>query len=105
MLNFSFDCSSTNTNAILIKSVFNRIELNFCSIYTAQCGPGTFKNVITKKCEKCPSGTYQPETGKTTCLYCPKGSIIQGGENKNFTSCKGKFFFISQKFHLLIIGA
>ena len=68
---------------------------------TVQCGPGTFQSVITKKCEKCPTGTYQPEAGKTTCLLCPEGSIIKGGENKNFTSCKGKVCFYMKTMRLL----
>ena len=81
-----------SNNIIIGFYIWANIFLLF--IHIAECGPGTFKNVLTKKCEKCPTGTYQPEAGKTTCLYCPEGSIIQGGENKNFTSCKCMHFTV-----------
>ena len=91
---------------ILLKNFFIFIKINFILLLstkqtTAQCGPGTFQSVITKKCEKCPTGTYQPEAGKTSCLHCPEGSIIKGGENKNFTSCKGKVCFYMKTMRLL----
>ena len=61
--------------------------------FSVRCSSGTFQNVTTGKCEDCPAGTFQPEEGQTSCLKCPGGSIIVGGDNKNFTSCKSETSF------------
>lgn len=63
-------------------------------MFIVTCGAGKFKNVSTNKCEDCPPGTYQPETGKTECLRCPSGTVIVGSDVKNVTSCKSKLFEI-----------
>ena len=66
-------------------------------VFSVRCSVGEYKNLATNKCEKCPPGMYQPEAGQIECLSCPQGTIIVGGDTKNFTSCKSRFAVIVVK--------
>lgn len=49
------------------------------------CGPGYFLPSSGLECEKCPAGTYQPESGATDCIPCPEGYI---NSNSGAISCE-----------------
>ncbi|XP_046864058.1 MAM and LDL-receptor class A domain-containing protein 1-like isoform X2 [Xenia sp. Carnegie-2017] len=40
---------------------------------TYNCSTGSFFSFLSKKCEKCPTSTYQPHTKQTRCLTCNDG--------------------------------
>ncbi|XP_072515943.1 signal peptide, CUB and EGF-like domain-containing protein 2 isoform X3 [Salminus brasiliensis] len=55
-----------------------------------QCTPGQFSHDGFVPCRPCPRGTYQPETGRTSCLACG-GSLITKYEGEvSFQACETK---------------
>ena len=40
---------------------------------------GTHFNVVTKECQPCTAGSYQPEEAQDTCLVCPGGTFTKVG--------------------------
>ena len=43
------------------------------------CPVGTHFNVVTKECQPCTAGSYQPEEAQDTCLVCPGGTFTKVG--------------------------
>ncbi|XP_046855484.1 MAM and LDL-receptor class A domain-containing protein 2-like [Xenia sp. Carnegie-2017] len=56
------------------------------------CSNGSFFSFLNKKCNKCPSSTYQPYTNQTRCLTCNdgKGTINIGAVSEQ-ECIKGNF--------------
>lgn len=57
------------------------------------CPAGTF--TTPNKCEKCPPGTYQPNTSSTSCIPCPPGTfnIFKGAQGIDLCEpCKPNTF-------------
>lgn len=54
------------------------------------CPVGSYFNVMSKNCEPCPSGSYQPEEAQLTCLVCPgqRSTLIQGATSSQ--DCKAQ---------------
>ncbi|XP_013070411.2 uncharacterized protein LOC106057644 isoform X3 [Biomphalaria glabrata] len=60
--------------------------LNQC----VDCGPGTFYNASAKECQFCPIGTYQSQSGQTSCTNCSGSSTTQQVGAYDSSSCKTK---------------
>ncbi|KAK3579234.1 hypothetical protein CHS0354_033305 [Potamilus streckersoni] len=43
-------------------------SIAFCNVYL--CSPGTFWNLNQTRCQPCQRGTYQPNSGLTSCIPC-----------------------------------
>ena len=54
---------------------------------------GTFFNVITKSCEGCSIGMYQPREGQDKCVWCPSNTSTPTNSSKFVTQCKGVVAF------------
>ncbi|TRY75103.1 hypothetical protein TCAL_09357 [Tigriopus californicus] len=54
------------------------------------CPVGSYFNVMSKACEPCPSGSYQPEEAQLTCLVCPgqRSTLSQGATSSQ--DCKAQ---------------
>ncbi|XP_069128762.1 sushi, von Willebrand factor type A, EGF and pentraxin domain-containing protein 1-like [Argopecten irradians] len=52
------------------------------------CPSGTFFNVVTKECDACKTGSFQPDEGQITCLVCPANTSTQGNFSKSEQECK-----------------
>jgi hypothetical protein len=58
----------------------------------SNCLPGTYSvftnaTVNIDQCIQCGPGTYQPESGKTTCPSCPQGFYNDGNAKSACASC------------------
>ena len=54
------------------------------------CSPGFYRNDTTNTCEACLRGSYQPNTGATTCESCG-GNFTTAAENSTSASeCYGE---------------
>ncbi|XP_055899000.1 sushi, von Willebrand factor type A, EGF and pentraxin domain-containing protein 1-like isoform X2 [Biomphalaria glabrata] len=51
-----------------------------------KCGEGLYLD-DHRKCSKCPSGTYNNETGRTICAPCPKNMTTSGTGSTNISEC------------------
>lgn len=69
--------------------------------FTVPCAVGTFFNEATSKCESCPVGTYQSESGQLKCNACPviagRPSVTIGPGARTAADCKercpaGKYY-------------
>ncbi|CAH1773671.1 unnamed protein product, partial [Owenia fusiformis] len=54
------------------------------------CPLGTYFNVISKTCEGCTRGTYQPEEGQLSCLVCPDKTSTKSNSSKTVGQCKAQ---------------
>ncbi|XP_013414319.1 signal peptide, CUB and EGF-like domain-containing protein 1 isoform X2 [Lingula anatina] len=52
-----------------------------------QCGRGYFSSDGFEPCAPCPSGTYQPDYGRTQCLSCGQGVATTGVASTGFQDC------------------
>ena len=68
------------------------IDVLFSKIVFSDCSNGSFFSFLNKKCNKCPSSTYQPYTNQTRCLTCNdgKGTINIGAVSEQ-ECIKGNF--------------
>ncbi|XP_073401283.1 signal peptide, CUB and EGF-like domain-containing protein 2 isoform X3 [Dendrobates tinctorius] len=55
-----------------------------------QCSPGHSYNTTTHRCFRCPVGTYQPEFGQNSCIYCPGNTSTDFDGSTNITQCKNR---------------
>ncbi|XP_070599693.1 signal peptide, CUB and EGF-like domain-containing protein 2 [Erythrolamprus reginae] len=55
-----------------------------------QCSPGEFSADGFKPCLPCPSGTYQPEPGRTSCFICGGGLMTKVSSATMFQDCETK---------------
>ncbi|XP_041364262.1 uncharacterized protein LOC121379679 [Gigantopelta aegis] len=53
-----------------------------------ECAPGTFYNSMTKTCDDCPVGKYQPLPGQSSCETCSPGFITESSGSAGGTDCK-----------------
>lgn len=53
------------------------------------CAPGKFSSTsgTVGPCQNCSGGLYQPESGKTSCIYCPVGFIGNGYDLSKCMPC------------------
>ena len=62
------------------------LSVNFVEI----CNAGSFFNLTSNKCEQCPVGFYQNQTGKMQCDYCLSGMTSNRGA-KSASECFGMY--------------
>ena len=77
--------------------IFNEIYDFFIHQILAICYNGTYRNVTSNLCEKCPVGEYQPMDLQESCMKC-KVNFTTKAEGKNSESdckCKGKIYHIT----------
>ncbi|XP_058015483.1 signal peptide, CUB and EGF-like domain-containing protein 2 isoform X4 [Ahaetulla prasina] len=55
-----------------------------------QCSPGEYSADGFKPCLSCPSGTYQPEPGRTSCFICGGGLMTKITSATMFQDCETK---------------
>ncbi|KAM4018417.1 signal peptide, CUB and EGF-like domain-containing protein 2 isoform 2-T2 [Anomaloglossus baeobatrachus] len=55
-----------------------------------QCSPGHSYNTTTHRCIRCPVGTYQPDFGQNSCIYCPGNTSTDFDGSTNITQCKNR---------------
>ncbi|XP_069596199.1 signal peptide, CUB and EGF-like domain-containing protein 2 isoform X2 [Ranitomeya imitator] len=55
-----------------------------------QCSPGHSYNTTTHRCIRCPVGTFQPEFGQNSCIYCPGNTNTDFDGSTNITQCKNR---------------
>ncbi|XP_077142754.1 signal peptide, CUB and EGF-like domain-containing protein 2 isoform X3 [Ranitomeya variabilis] len=55
-----------------------------------QCSPGHSYNTTTHRCIRCPVGTFQPEFGQNSCIYCPGNTSTDFDGSTNITQCKNR---------------
>ncbi|XP_032080795.1 signal peptide, CUB and EGF-like domain-containing protein 2 isoform X2 [Thamnophis elegans] len=55
-----------------------------------QCSPGEYSADGFKPCLSCPSGTYQPEPGRTSCFTCGGGLMTKITSATMFQDCETK---------------
>ncbi|XP_039206169.1 signal peptide, CUB and EGF-like domain-containing protein 2 isoform X5 [Crotalus tigris] len=53
-----------------------------------QCSPGEYSADGFKPCLSCPSGTYQPEPGRTSCFTCGGGLMTKFTSATMFQDCE-----------------
>lgn len=53
------------------------------------CGPGTYYNVTTHSCERCPRGWYQPHPAMNYCIRCPGNTTTDENGVADGDQCKG----------------
>ena len=58
-------------------------------IFLVKCPIGTFFNVMSESCDDCVVGTYQPQEGSQTCLWCPAKTSTAKNNSKFVEECKG----------------
>ena len=64
-------------NSSLSFASFFRIAMLFRFVnFVGRCEPGTWANGTL--CRRCPTGTYQEESGQATCSICPPGNTTFG---------------------------
>eukprot|EP00057_Strongylocentrotus_purpuratus_P009497 XP_011663971.1 PREDICTED: signal peptide, CUB and EGF-like domain-containing protein 1 isoform X8 [Strongylocentrotus purpuratus] len=59
------------------------------------CGPGTYYNVTTHSCERCPRGWYQPHPAMNYCIRCPGNTTtdengVADGDQCKDTTCRAQ---------------
>ncbi|EPQ61267.1 hypothetical protein GLOTRDRAFT_32348 [Gloeophyllum trabeum ATCC 11539] len=52
-----------------------------------QCSPGTYSSNGQKPCQDCPAGTYQSQSGATSCTAAQAGWYAKGTGNKQQEQC------------------
>ncbi|XP_069821121.1 signal peptide, CUB and EGF-like domain-containing protein 2 isoform X3 [Dendropsophus ebraccatus] len=52
------------------------------------CSPGEFSSDGFRPCAPCPLGTYQPESGRTSCLFCGGGLTTKHSGASSFHHCE-----------------
>ena len=53
------------------------------------CAPGSFYNVTRTECQYCPLSQYQNQSGQTSCIPCPNGTITRQKGAISADVCKG----------------
>ncbi|XP_052778282.1 proprotein convertase subtilisin/kexin type 5-like [Mya arenaria] len=53
-----------------------------------ECPIGSFLDLSTKQCRKCPVGSYQDQKGQTSCKPCPEGKLTPHPGADRITDCK-----------------
>ena len=63
--------------------IFSFYYYSFTIAFVASCPPGSFLNVTRNECQYCPLYHYQNESGQTSCIPCPNGTItrIEGAKD------------------------
>ncbi|XP_076444633.1 uncharacterized protein LOC143282756 isoform X2 [Babylonia areolata] len=62
-----------------------------------ECREGTYYNNVTKTCDFCPIGQYQPQSNQTVCIPCDGGTITETVGSTSPSQCgkicpAGQFF-------------
>ena len=65
------------------------------SSFSVKCPLGTFFNVVSKSCEGCGIGMYQPDEGQDKCLWCPPNTSTSENSTKFVSQCKGRVTIVS----------
>ena len=61
--------------------------------FSGSCKSGSYYDVISHKCLKCPRGTYQHHTSETFCYRCPRNTTTLERGAKDKSRCIGKKIF------------
>ncbi|XP_041364067.1 uncharacterized protein LOC121379488 [Gigantopelta aegis] len=61
--------------------------VNSSICFTTQCVRGYHLSSVTKVCEKCPLGTYQPLANQTDCVSCPPGKTTDDTGSTGQNQC------------------
>ncbi|XP_072278437.1 signal peptide, CUB and EGF-like domain-containing protein 2 isoform X1 [Pyxicephalus adspersus] len=56
----------------------------------AMCPPGEFSLDGFRPCDPCPLGTYQPDSGRTSCFSCGGGLTTRNSGASSFHDCETK---------------
>ncbi|KAL3867860.1 hypothetical protein ACJMK2_040706, partial [Sinanodonta woodiana] len=58
------------------------------NISCVHCPVGAFFNLVSKQCESCPKGTFQPQEGQISCLICPNKTSTTSQMSRSREQCK-----------------
>ncbi|XP_065064753.1 sushi, von Willebrand factor type A, EGF and pentraxin domain-containing protein 1-like isoform X1 [Rhopilema esculentum] len=76
----------TNCTACPFGTTTFNVASNHSSACKEICTAGSFFNMTAERCQLCPKGFYQENTGKMQCDYCPSGRSSSLGA-KNVSEC------------------
>eukprot|EP00795_Rhopilema_esculentum_P001778 gene1778-16265_t len=76
----------TNCTACPSGTTTFNVASNHSSACKEICTAGSFFNMTADRCQLCPEGFYQENTGKMQCDYCPSGRSSSLGA-KNVSEC------------------
>lgn len=81
--------------------------LTFLFVYflTVSCAAGYKSNVGGSQCDKCATGTYQPNPDQTTCINCNAGTWTEDDASTSVTQCisMSGYTNIKTRFYMLFL--
>ena len=89
------------TQSSIISEAF--FQFCFINLPLGSCRRGSYYDVISHKCLKCPRGTYQNQDSEKFCYRCPGNTTTLQPGAKSKAKCNGKFHSIFNKIEEYII--
>lgn len=66
-------------------------------LFLVVCGLGMYSDPVTRRCEFCPLGQYQENTGQSSCHHCPFNTTTLYRGSADSSDCVSEYFTFFHK--------